>query len=107
MRHLVERPFGSRTARHRRPDGAPYRSRYCVPLLPAQVRDRRFRRTRFGRRGLDPDDVRRFLDRVALELADAQEAAERAHRETVRIKDALRRWQSEQTRTRDRYALHG
>ncbi|MFI6824429.1 DivIVA domain-containing protein [Micromonospora sp. NPDC050187] len=106
MRHLVERLFGSRTARHRRADGAPYRSRYCVPLLPAQVRDRRFRRTRLGRRGLDPEDVQRFLDRVALELADAQEAAERARRETHRIKDALRRWQSEQARSRDRYALH-
>ncbi|SCF01499.1 DivIVA domain-containing protein [Micromonospora echinospora] len=106
MRHLVEWLFGSRAARHRRPDGSPYRSRCCVPLLPVQVRDRRFRRTRFGRRGLDPEDVRRFLDRVALELAEAQEAAERARRETVRIKDALRRWQSEQARTRDRYALH-
>ncbi|OZV72767.1 cell division protein DivIVA, partial [Micromonospora echinospora] len=29
-----------------------------MPLLPVQVRDRRFRRTRFGRRGLDPEDVR-------------------------------------------------
>ncbi|MFB9545353.1 DivIVA domain-containing protein [Micromonospora sagamiensis] len=106
MRHLVERLFGRRPARHRRADGAPYRSRFCVPLLPAQIRDRRFRRARLGRRGLDPDDVQRFLDRVALELADAQQAAERARQETTRIKDALRRWQSEQARTRDRYALY-
>ncbi|WP_416905783.1 DivIVA domain-containing protein [Micromonospora echinospora] len=99
------RLFGRHPAQHR-VDGAPYRSRYCVPLLPAQVRGRRFRLTRLGRRGLDPEDVRRFLDRIALEMADAQEAAERAHQETARIKDALRRWQSEQARTRDRYALH-
>ncbi|MFE9186276.1 DivIVA domain-containing protein [Micromonospora haikouensis] len=103
---MVERLFGRRPARHRRADGVPYRSRRCLPLHPAQVRDRRFRRTRFGRRGLDPGDVRRFLDRVALELADAQQAAERARQETAHIKDALRRWQSEQTRIRDRYALH-
>ena len=55
---------------------------------------------------MDPLDVRRFLDRVALELADAQEAAERARRETERVKDALRQWQSEQTRVRDQYALY-
>ncbi|WBB78973.1 DivIVA domain-containing protein [Micromonospora sp. WMMD882] len=96
---------GHRSARHRQVDAAPYRSRYCLPLLPAQIRDRRFRLTRLGRRGLDPDDVRRFLDRVALELADAHAAADRATRETVRIKEALRRWQSEQARTRDGYAL--
>ncbi|WDZ87939.1 DivIVA domain-containing protein [Micromonospora cathayae] len=87
-------------------DGVPYRSRYCLPLYPAQVRDRRFRCTRLGRRGLDPEDVRRFLDRVALELAAAQEAAERARRETAQVKDALRRWQSEQARIRNHRALY-
>lgn len=106
MKDLIGRLFGHRPARHRRGDGIPYRSRYCLPLHPAQVRNRRFGRTRLGRRGLDPEDVRRFLDRVALELADAQEAAERARRETMQIKDALRRWQSEQTRNRSRYALY-
>ncbi|MFY1704603.1 MULTISPECIES: DivIVA domain-containing protein [Micromonospora] len=107
-----------RPARHRRgvapgrPDsaagttGAVYRSRNCVPLLPTQVRQWRFGRTRFGRRGLDPAEVRRFVDRVAGELAAAQEAAERARGEAYQVKEALRRWQSEQTRWCDRYALY-
>jgi cell division septum initiation protein DivIVA len=50
---------------------------------------------------LTPDEVQAFLDRVAAELAAAHAAAERARGETHRIKDALRRWQSEQARTRD------
>ncbi|WBB78791.1 DivIVA domain-containing protein [Micromonospora sp. WMMD882] len=106
MKDLIGRLFGWRTVRHRPPDGVPYRSRHCLPLYPAQVRDRRFRRTRLGRRGLDPEDVRRFLDRVALELAAAQEAADRARRETAHVKDALRRWQSEQARIRNSRALY-
>ena len=82
-----------------------YRSAVCPPLHPAQVRARNFRLTRFGRRGLDPADVQRFLDRVALDLARAYDTAEQARHETHRIKDALRRWQSEQARTRNQHAL--
>ncbi|MGW0436601.1 DivIVA domain-containing protein [Micromonospora sp. NPDC003197] len=97
MRRLVERLFGRcRPARHRRADGASYRSRFCVPLDPGDVRSRRFRRARLGRRGVDPDEVRAFLDRVALELAYAQESAQQARRDSQRIKDALRCWQSAQ-----------
>ncbi|MER7164864.1 DivIVA domain-containing protein [Micromonospora sp. NPDC000207] len=98
------RLFGRRLGRHRQADGAVYRARNYVPLVPAQVQGWRFGRTPLGRRGLDPDDVQNFLDRIAVELTDAREAAERARQETRRIKDALRQWQSEQAR--DRYALY-
>ncbi|GAA2717060.1 DivIVA domain-containing protein [Micromonospora olivasterospora] len=101
MRQLVERLLGRRSAVPERAGGTAYRSASCVPLRPADVRTRRFGRTRLGRRGLDPDEVLTFLDRVAAELADAQRAAERARGETHRIKDALRRWQSEQAQARD------
>lgn len=101
VRFLVQWLFGRRPVGRQRSDGVPYRSNFCLPLIPAQVRARRFRRTRLGRRGLDPVEVRAFLDRVALDLAYAQEAAERARQETHRIKEALRRWQSEQARIRD------
>jgi DivIVA domain-containing protein len=60
------------------------------------VRDRRFALTRLGQRGLDPVEVREFLDRVAGDLAAAYEALARSRQETARIKDALRRWQSQQ-----------
>nr|WP_255609681.1 DivIVA domain-containing protein [Micromonospora sp. PLK6-60] len=90
-----------RTVRNQRParaarPGANYRSSAYLPLLPWQVRERRFRRTRLGRRGLDPEEVGRFLDRVAGDLAAVHEALRDSRLETARIKDALRRWQSEQ-----------
>ncbi|SCG57085.1 DivIVA domain-containing protein [Micromonospora inositola] len=73
-----------------------YRSSTYVPLAPWQVRERRFRSTRFGRRGLDPAEVAEFLDRVAADLTAAYRALGDSRQETARIKDALRRWQSEQ-----------
>ncbi|WP_433386864.1 DivIVA domain-containing protein [Micromonospora sp. KLBMP9576] len=57
-----------------------YRSAAYHPLRPWQVRERRFRPTPFGRRRLDPQEVTEFLGRV---------------------RDALRRWQSEQARARN------
>ncbi|MEU5940684.1 DivIVA domain-containing protein [Micromonospora sp. NPDC047548] len=72
-----------------------------MPLLPWQVRERRFRPTRFGRRGLDPDEVQLFLDRVASDLDVAYRALRESRSETARIKDALRRWQSEQAQRAD------
>ncbi|MGR6321996.1 DivIVA domain-containing protein [Micromonospora soli] len=77
-----------------------YRSSTYVPLSAWQVRQRRFRPTRFGRRGLDPGEVQDFLDRVADELAAAYQALGDSRQETARIKDALRRWQSEQAQQR-------
>lgn len=41
-----------------------------------------------------------FLDRVAADLAAVYDALTSSRRETDRVKDALRRWQSEQARAR-------
>ncbi|WP_442930624.1 DivIVA domain-containing protein [Micromonospora sp. NBC_00421] len=77
-----------------------YRSAAYRPLRPWQVRERQFRWTRFGRPGLDPAEVQEFLDRVATDLAAAYQALGDSRHETTRIRDALRRWQSEQARHR-------
>ncbi|MFI7575887.1 DivIVA domain-containing protein [Micromonospora sp. NPDC049497] len=76
--------------------GATYRSRAYPSLLPWQVRERRFPPARLGRRGLNPDEVYAFLDRVAVDMAAVYDALAQSRRETVVVKDALRRWQSEQ-----------
>lgn len=78
-----------------------YRSAAYHPLRPWQVRERQFRPTRLGRRGLDPREVGEFLDRVAGDLATVYDALAESRRETDRIKTALRRWQSEQARARN------
>ncbi|MGW4153752.1 DivIVA domain-containing protein [Micromonospora chersina] len=78
-----------------------YRSANYRPLRPWQVRERRFRPTRLGRRGLDPREVREFLDRVAGDLAAVYDALAESRRETDRIKNVLRRWWSEQARGRN------
>ncbi|MFB9543405.1 DivIVA domain-containing protein [Micromonospora sagamiensis] len=72
-----------------------YRSRAYAPLRSWQVRRRRFRSVGPFRRGLDPADVREFLDRVADDLAELYDELNQSREETSRIKDALRRWQSE------------
>jgi DivIVA domain-containing protein len=84
---------------HRQPmpnTGPGYRLAAHQPLRPAQIRNQRFSPTRFGQRGLDPDEVHEFLDRVATELANAHAAADRHHAEATRIKNALKRWQTDQ-----------
>lgn len=70
------------------------------PLTPERVRSVEFSRTPIGRRGLDPDEVYRFVERMAEEIArrDALEATERANSE--RYRDALKNWQEEQIRLR-------
>ncbi|MFI6233928.1 DivIVA domain-containing protein [Micromonospora sp. NPDC050784] len=78
-----------------------YRSAAYHPLRPWQVRERGFRPTPLGRRVLDPQEVREFLDRVAGDLAVVYDALAQSRRETDRVKDALRRWQSEQARARN------
>ncbi|MFC4019168.1 DivIVA domain-containing protein [Micromonospora sp. GCM10011542] len=82
-----------------RPDqargGTTYRSAAYLSLLPWQVRERRFPPTRFGRRGLNPDDVYAFLDRVAVAMAALHDGLAESRRETARIKLALRTWQSD------------
>lgn len=94
------RVFFRRAGRRRRSVLGPtcYRSAAYDPLWPWQVRQRRFRSTRLGRRGLDPQEVGEFLDRVAGDLAAVYDALAHSRRETDRVKDALRRWQSEQAR---------
>ncbi|WP_346776075.1 DivIVA domain-containing protein [Micromonospora sp. HNM0581] len=63
-------------------------------LCPEQVKRIRFRRTRFGRRGLAEEQVYGFLRAVVDELTarDGVEASLRA--ENARLKGALREWQS-------------
>ncbi|SCL13503.1 DivIVA domain-containing protein [Micromonospora inyonensis] len=89
------RPGGGEPAATRPPGPGVYRSRAYAPLRSWQVRRRRFRTVGLFRRGLDPADVREFLDRVADDLADLYDELNQSREETSRIKDALRRWQSE------------
>ncbi|WP_406045089.1 DivIVA domain-containing protein [Micromonospora sp. NBC_00898] len=89
-----------RNQRPTRGSAATYRSGAYTSLLPWQVRERRFKPAGLGRRGLDPDDVYAFLDRAAGDLAAVHAALAASRRETAVIKDALRRWQSDQARAR-------
>ncbi|WP_327035645.1 DivIVA domain-containing protein [Micromonospora ureilytica] len=81
--------------------GATYRSAAYTSLLPWQVRERRFPPVGLGRRGLNPDDVYAFLDRVAVDMAAVYAALAESRRETVRTKAGLRRWQTDQARARN------
>ncbi|WDZ85388.1 DivIVA domain-containing protein [Micromonospora cathayae] len=100
MRTLLRRSCG----RHHRPEATTtpgrYRSRTYTPLGPWQVRGRRFGLARWWRRGLDPDEVTDFLDRVADDLTTLYDLLHRSRQETARVKDALRRWQTEYTNER-------
>ncbi|WP_405105597.1 DivIVA domain-containing protein [Micromonospora sp. NBC_01405] len=87
-RRSVARPVGLRSAA-------------CRPLLPWQVREQRFRPTQFGRRGLDPQEVQEFLDRLAGDLAAVYDALAQSRRETSRIKVALCHLQSERAHVRN------
>ena len=90
-----------RNQRPTRGSAATYRSGAYTSLLPWQVRERRFKPVGFRRRALDPDDVYAFLDRVAGDMANVYAALAASRRETALIKDALRRWQSDQARVGD------
>ncbi|MFU8870963.1 DivIVA domain-containing protein [Micromonospora sp. SL4-19] len=74
------------------PNAGPPQAR--LPLRPWQIRERCFN---VRRRGLDPIEIRAFLHRVADELAVAQTALVAVQEENVRIKNALRAWQSAQS----------
>ncbi|MFG1649360.1 DivIVA domain-containing protein [Micromonospora sp. NPDC049275] len=82
-------------------DRATYRSAAYTSLLPWQVRERRFAPVGVGHRGLNPDDVYAFLDRVAGDMAAVYAALAESRRENGRIKGALRRHQIDQTRARN------
>ncbi|MFK3980909.1 DivIVA domain-containing protein [Micromonospora sp. NPDC050397] len=105
MRNLLARFRGRGQERTNR--GAHYRSAAYAPLRPWQVRSRRFRTVGwFGRGGLDPDEVEQFLDRVATDLTGLYDDLAKSRDETIRVKAALRQWQSRQSRTAnvsDRY----
>ncbi|MGI5213559.1 DivIVA domain-containing protein [Plantactinospora sp. CA-290183] len=79
--------------------GSAYRSAVYRPLLPSQVRLRRFTPVGFGRRGVDPDEVTEFLEQVAGDLARAYAELAGVREQNARIKTALRRWQSQQVPT--------
>ncbi|GAB3972368.1 DivIVA domain-containing protein [Plantactinospora veratri] len=98
MRVLLRRLF----RRDRRPPrrlGQAYRSTTYRPLLPSQVRLRRFTPVGLARRGVDPIEVAAFLDQVAGDLARAYNELATVREQNARIKDALRRWQSRQVTT--------
>jgi DivIVA domain-containing protein len=93
--HLLLRDI-RRSERPGRTSRSCYRSAAYAPLQPWQVRDRRFRLTGLGERGLDPTEVHEFLGWVPGDLAAAYETLARSRQKTARVKDALRRWQSQQ-----------
>ncbi|WP_331715307.1 DivIVA domain-containing protein [Micromonospora viridifaciens] len=81
----------------RREEQRPLEEGRRLPLRPWQIRERHFN---VRRRGLDPVEIRTFLHRVADELAVAQTALVAVQEENVRIKNALRAWQSAQAANR-------
>lgn len=92
MRNLIRRLASRREQRRPTVDAGPPRNR--PPLRPWQIRDRCFN---VRRHGLDPVEIRAFLHQVADELAVAQTALVAVQEENVRIKNALRAWQSTQS----------
>ncbi|MCN0153180.1 DivIVA domain-containing protein [Salinispora arenicola] len=98
LRRLTHRPVPTPrepVTRHHGPD--PW-TRAQPPLRPWQVRDRCFN---MRRRGLDPVEIRAFLHRVADELTTAQTALVAVQEENIRIKTALRKWQTAQSASHD------
>ncbi|WP_435817786.1 DivIVA domain-containing protein [Micromonospora chersina] len=75
----------------------PVQANRSQPLRPWQIRERCFN---VRRRGLDPVEIRTFLHQVADELTVAQTALRAVQEENVRIKNALRSWQSAQSANR-------
>ncbi|MGC4856691.1 DivIVA domain-containing protein [Micromonospora sp. DT4] len=103
------RPFASgrqvdTNAKNERPraasGGGADRSGAYTSLLPWQVRERRFAPAGLGRRGLNPDDVYAFLDRIAVDMAAVYAALAQSRRETARIKGELSRRQTAQDQPR-------
>ncbi|MGV9808455.1 DivIVA domain-containing protein [Micromonospora chersina] len=92
MRNLICRLTGRRN--ESQPPAQPTRRQL---LRPWQIRERCFN---VRRRGLDPAEIRTFLHQVADELTVAQTALRAVQEENVRIKNALRSWQSAQSANR-------
>lgn len=89
MRNLIRR-----LTRRREESRPPAQANRSQPLRPWQIRERCFN---VRRRGLDPVEIRAFLHQVADELTVAQTALAAVQEENVRIKNALRSWQSAQS----------
>ncbi|WP_406106940.1 DivIVA domain-containing protein [Micromonospora globbae] len=89
MRNLIRRLAGRRQE--------PRFTSVPAPLRPWHIRERHFN---VRRRGLDPVEIRAFLHQVADELTVAQTALAAVQEENVRIKNALRAWQSAQSANR-------
>ncbi|WP_442933623.1 DivIVA domain-containing protein [Micromonospora sp. CPCC 206060] len=87
----TNRPAGRSGPPGRHNAGHHYRSTAYRPLCANQVRQQRFNRSRHG---LDPAEVDGFLHRVADELTALHAELVRTREENVRIKGALRDWQS-------------
>ncbi|MFI5929615.1 DivIVA domain-containing protein [Micromonospora sp. NPDC051543] len=90
------------SVRNQRParDVGVSRSGAYTSLLPWQVRERRFAAAGLGRRGLNPDDVYAFLDRVAVDMATVYAALAQSRREVTRIKGELNRRNAAQEQPR-------
>ncbi|GAB3956830.1 DivIVA domain-containing protein [Micromonospora vulcania] len=71
-------------------------------LHPRQVRDRQFSTVGFGRRGLNPTEVRRFLHHVALDLTTLHHDLALLSEENARVKRALRAWRAAWSSGRER-----
>ncbi|SCG35560.1 DivIVA domain-containing protein [Micromonospora halophytica] len=92
MRNVLARFRRAARRRPSRPANAGwYRSGSCRPLTAGQIRERQFHQVR---RGLDPAEVHAFLHRVAGELANTRRDLAMVTEENIRIKRALRSWQS-------------
>jgi cell division septum initiation protein DivIVA len=75
--------------------------RALTRLTPERVRSATFPRAPLGRRGVDEEEIRRFLIRVAEDLAARDNAEANLRAENSRIKEHLVRWQSEQANRRN------
>jgi DivIVA domain-containing protein len=74
--------------------GTVYRAERSGRLGPRQIRGARFTVRRFGRRGVDPDEVRRFLARVADEVCELHAELAAVRDEANRLRFALGEWQA-------------
>ncbi|MGW1058852.1 DivIVA domain-containing protein [Micromonospora rubida] len=85
------RPAGQSGPPGRHNAGHYYRPTAYRPLCASQVRQQWFSRSRHG---LNPAEVDGFLHRIADELTTLHAELDRTRQENVRIKGALRDWQS-------------
>ncbi|NBE84473.1 DivIVA domain-containing protein [Micromonospora rubida] len=83
--------------------GAVYQSRRNL-LTPADVRWQDFPLTRFGRRGLDPEAVGRFLRRVEADLDTLYQEIVAARDEARHHRDAATELRAERWRPREAWA---